>query len=290
MSEQPTPGVVEGTAEHRPQTLTPQAIEAILADFRAWLNEVAEKGLLPEPAPAAAETIDLHTLLGQFIALRHEVNLQTKAVRAQQEQNAQTLDLLRETLDRFHEPGEPVSDNQPSEELVRGQLKTLVELHDALSLASREVQRVREALLPNLDRLAAGPSACLPDEPKIEQSSFLSRLFRSNSEAALRAALNEERQRGEDARQAAQRIRTAVESLITGYTMSLQRLDRALRLHDLEPIPCVGTPFDPDRMEVLEVVPDSGRPSGQVLDEVRRGYLRHGRVFRHAQVRVVKSV
>src|SRR5262249_19562851 len=119
MSEQPTPGFAEGTAEHRPQALTPQFIEAILADFRAWLNEVAERGSLPEPGET--ETIDLHTLLGQFTALRHEVNLQTKAVRAQQEQNTQTLDLLRQTLDQLHKQSEPDKESQPSDELVRGQ-------------------------------------------------------------------------------------------------------------------------------------------------------------------------
>ncbi len=46
--------------------------------------------------------------------------------------------------------------------------------------------------------------------------------------------------------------------------------------HGLEPIPAVGRPFDPDRMEALEVVLDSGRPSGEVVEEVRRGYLWQG--------------
>lgn len=250
------------------------------------MNEAAEKGSQPEPEPAEAETIDLHTLLGQFAALRHEVNLQTKAVRAQQEQNAQTLELLRGTLDDLHKQDESSDDGQPSEELVRGQLKTLMELYDALSLAAREVQRARDTLLLTLERLAAETTAV---EPKTERASLLARLLGGDSETALRKALREERQRAEDARQAAGRVRAALESLVTGYTMSVQRLERALSQHDLEPIPCVGAPFDPERMEVLEVVPDSGRPSGEVLDEVRRGYLRHGRVFRHAQVRVAKS-
>ena len=47
-------------------------------------------------------------------------------------------------------------------------------------------------------------------------------------------------------------------------------------------------PFDPEQMEVLEVVADSGRPSGEVVEEVRRGYLWKDRVFRYAQVRVAK--
>ena len=43
--------------------------------------------------------VDLYTLVGQFTALRQEVNLQTRAVRAQQEQNAETLRQLAEAVD-----------------------------------------------------------------------------------------------------------------------------------------------------------------------------------------------
>ena len=46
--------------------------------------------------------------------------------------------------------------------------------------------------------------------------------------------------------------------------------------------------FDPEQMEVLEVVSGSGRPSGEVIDELRRGYQRRGKLFRYAQVRVAK--
>jgi molecular chaperone GrpE len=70
--------------------------------------------------------------------------------------------------------------------------------------------------------------------------------------------------------------------------MSLQRLERALQQQGLEPIPALGLPFDPETMEVVEVVPGPGRTSTEVIDEVRRGYLRAGRVFRFAQVRVAK--
>ena len=56
----------------------------------------------------------------------------------------------------------------------------------------------------------------------------------------------------------------------------------------LEAIPTVGERFDPERMEVIEVVADSGKPGGEVLEEVRRGYFWRGRLFRYAQVRVAK--
>jgi molecular chaperone GrpE len=70
--------------------------------------------------------------------------------------------------------------------------------------------------------------------------------------------------------------------------MSVQRVERALAQHGLEPIAAAGQPFDPETMEAIEVVEGSGRPGGEVVQEVRRGYVWRGRVFRYAQVRVAK--
>jgi molecular chaperone GrpE len=284
MPDQPTSGLPERIAENRRQGLTPERIEAVLNDFRIWLHDAARKEGEAEPEPTPTESIDLHTLLGQFIALRHEVNLQTKAVRAQQEQNAQTLAALQQSL----ETSQQVRSSAPStgDDATRAHLKTLVELYDALALAEREAQRVRETTLQALERLAASPAL---DELASAEPSLLARLFGGAREAAtLRESLRAERQWHEDARQAATRVRGLFDSLVTGYTMSLQRLERALRQNELEPIPCVGMPFDPERMEALEIVAASDRPSGEVIDEVRRGYLWRGRVFRPAQVRVAK--
>jgi molecular chaperone GrpE len=147
---------------------------------------------------------------------------------------------------------------------------------------------MRETILPSLERLAAVEA---PAETAAEPApSFLGRLFGGAREnAGLRETLLAEWQQREDARQAATQARGLLESLVTGYTMSLQRLERALSQNELEPIPCVGTPFDPERMEALEIVTAGDRPFGEVIDEVRRGYLWRGRVFRHAQVRVAKN-
>src|SRR5439155_5020074 len=46
---------------------------------------------------------------------------------------------------------------QAIDEQVRPLLKALVDLHDALSLASREAQRVQDTLLPALAELATEP-------------------------------------------------------------------------------------------------------------------------------------
>src|SRR5204863_3833237 len=115
------------------------AMDPLLADFRRWLEQLTVPpvdGAARPPPPA--EPVDLHTLLGQFLAVRHEVNLQTKAVRAQQEQNAETLRQLSATLDALERAQEEATESQQQaiDEQVRPLLKVLVNLHDALSPAS----------------------------------------------------------------------------------------------------------------------------------------------------------
>jgi molecular chaperone GrpE len=306
MPEFPSPGVSENSVVGRAEAVSPETIETVLADFRTWLQQTG-----PETTPAttgnqeAGERIDLHTLLGQFVALRHDVNLQTKATRAQQEQSAETLRLLTQALEAL-ERNQALSqqtEQSNTEEVVRPLLKALVDLYDALSLARREVQRVQSVVLPPTGQEPPAPDAPTGATPKetTAKVSWWSRLFgsRQTEEVALakhRQAIADlekqlagERDRRRQAEQSAQQVRQAFDSIITGYTMSLQRVERALQQQELEPIPSTGQPFDPERMEVLEAVDGTGRPAGEVVEEVRRGYVWHGRIFRYAQVRVAKS-
>jgi molecular chaperone GrpE len=108
--------------------------------------------------------------------------------------------------------------------------------------------------------------------------------------ADLQAQRTGQRQAEAERRQAAEQVRQFFTGVVTGYTMSLQRIDRALQQFALEPIACVGQPFDPEIMEVVEVVNEPGRSGTEVLEEVRRGYRWRGRLFRYAQVRVARGV
>lgn len=296
MPEFPPPGVAQDAAERAGQALTPDAVSAVLADFRDWLTalsgaadaEASGTGQRPEDA------IDLHTLLGQFVAVRQEVNLQTRAVRAQQEQNIETLRQLSAALDALRQNqarGEQMR-HQDLDEAIRPLMKTLLDVYDALVLAGREMQRVRETVLSSLEHLAA--PAAIEKEPTpapAAPASFWARLlgFSVPQPMARSEKTTAQQERERLARESSERVRQLLASLLTGYTMSVQRVERALRQHGLEAIPTAGERFDPERMEVVEAVADSGHPSGEVLDEVRRGYLWNGRVFRYAQVRVAKG-
>jgi molecular chaperone GrpE len=291
MSEQPPAGASENAGVGRPAGLTPEAVEAVLADFRAWLREAAGPAAGPEAVPGE-DGVDLHTLVAQFVALRHEVHLQTRAARAQQEQNAEALRQLGQAVAALEqtEPAEPTD-----EELLRPLLKTLVDVHDALSLAGREVQRVQEAVLASMESDAPPPDLPEPTAAPGPRPSVWARWFGQGGEQqeATATFLRETRAasaaRAEKQRQALERVRRLLDSLVTGYTMSVQRVERVLAQSGLEPVPAVGQPFDPERMEVVAVAADSGRPAGEVVAEVRRGYLWRGRVFRYAQVSVAKG-
>jgi molecular chaperone GrpE len=343
MSEFPPPAEPGDAAGARQEGLTPQAIEGVLADFRLWLEQLKDEGRRMKDESGgtslhpssfvlhpSGEPLDLHMLLGQFVALRHEVNLQTKASRAQQEQNTEALRRLGEALEVMEEArAAPVAPAAPSaDESVRPLLKTLVDLYDNLSLARREVQRVQEVLKPILDQFTAVEASgiCEPSQatapagtealssnanashsPTPPRRSFLARWFAAGGEegktlrawqdeaTTLRQQMAAQRQQLQvlneqlaQKRQAAERVRGFVTSLVTGYTMSLQRVERALQQHGLEEIPTVGLPFDPETMEVLEVVHEPGRTTTEVIEEVRRGYRWREKLFRFSQVRVAR--
>ncbi|MHB1423183.1 MAG: nucleotide exchange factor GrpE [Gemmataceae bacterium] len=296
MPEFPPPGFAQDAAERSGQALTPDAVSAVLADFHAWLTALTSatdeqaSEAASVPPEQISDTIDLHTLLGQFIAVRQEVNLQTRAVRTQQEQNSETLRQLTTALDALRQNqarGEEAR-QQSLEESVRPLLKTLIDVYDALALASREMRRLRDTVLPSLEQFTAATSKqAAPPAPL----SFWVRIFHSSAAQTPTRTDNRESQQEREhlARDSAERVRQFLASLLTGYTMSLQRIERSLRQHGLEAIPTKSERFDPERMEVVEAVADSGRPSGEVIEEIRRGYLWNGRVFRYAQVRVAKS-
>jgi molecular chaperone GrpE len=50
----------------------------------------------------------------------------------------------------------------------------------------------------------------------------------------------------------------------------------------------IGEPFDPDRHEAVAVAPSTDRPDGTVVEVIRPGYARDGRVLRPALVAVAQ--
>jgi molecular chaperone GrpE len=187
------------------------------------------------------------------------VNLQTKAARAAVEQNAEVLRQLTEA-----KPAAP-----PEETDLRPLLKAVVDVADVLALSLRQMERMRESVEP---LLAARGEPRVPPRP-----GFFARLFGTRQPTP-----------GVKPDPAADKLRQLAAAAADGYAMSLRRVGRVLPTFGLEPIACQDRAFDPELMEVVEVVGDSGRPPGSVVEEVRPGYLWRGKVFRFAQVKVAR--
>jgi molecular chaperone GrpE len=260
-------------------------VESVLNEFRAWLHQGGAQSDLPS---AEEEAIDLNALLREMVALKHEVNLQTRASRAQLDQNAEAVKQLAQALAAVERQGAE-SQTDGDEGRLRPLLKTMVDVYDALALARREASRVQEIVEPLLP--PEGDAAEPPPEEPSPRRSLLAQWLGggdNGTAAALRHELARHRAALERQRQAGDRARQLLTSLVAGYTMGVQRLERALQQYGLEVMECVGRPFDPERMEAVEVVRENGREPGEVVEEVRRGYVWRGRVFRFAQVRVAK--
>lgn len=69
-----------------------------------------------------------------------------------------------------------------------------------------------------------------------------------------------------------------------GIDLIRQTLLEVLRRRQVEPIPTLGQPFDPETMFALDRHPDTTQPAMTVLQEVVRGYRWGDRILREAQV------
>jgi molecular chaperone GrpE len=79
-----------------------------------------------------------------------------------------------------------------------------------------------------------------------------------------------------------------VRALEEGYRMSLSTLDDLLLRYQVQPIECRGQPFDPRRMNAVDVEETDHAAEGTVLFVYRPGYEWNGEIYRPAQVRVAK--
>jgi len=282
--------------------LTPESIERILANFRDWIGELPpirkepSSNGAPEPEHGSGQ-VDLHTLVGQFVALRHEVNLQTKSTRASLEQNATTLQQLEEAVEEQRGRPEFEPERMDGRDELRPLLKAVVDVYDALALAKRQVERQKDKIIAGLETvmneldIEPPPDAGAPYRPGFWQRVMGGRDPSANTDSLKQwrdRTMRKIQERQQRVGEAAEFVRQAFEGLLTGYAMSLNRIERVLPQFGVVAIDCLGEEFDPEIMEVVEAVAQSGRPAGEVLEEVRRGYIWKETVFRYAQVRVAR--
>ena len=79
-----------------------------------------------------------------------------------------------------------------------------------------------------------------------------------------------------------------VRALEDGYRLTLGYLDDVLAQLQVQPIECLGKPFDPRRMNAVDVEETDRAAEGTVLLVYRAGYEWNGELYRPAQVRVAR--
>jgi molecular chaperone GrpE len=76
------------------------------------------------------------------------------------------------------------------------------------------------------------------------------------------------------------------ESWIEGIVLLDRKLRQLLESEGVTPIEVIGRIFDPREHEAIASVPAPGRPDGEVVAEIQRGYRVRDRVLRPAKVAV----
>lgn len=76
---------------------------------------------------------------------------------------------------------------------------------------------------------------------------------------------------------------------VEGIVLVDRKLRSLLESEGVTPIESIGRPFDPREHEAITSVPNTGRPDGEVVAEIQRGYRLRDRVLRPAMVAVADS-
>lgn len=239
------------------------------------------------------EAVGLYRLVEEFTALRQEIKLQAKGARGLEDQVGGLLPRLDRQVESYDELQRRVAGTLDaatraiSQAAQAGaaagvgsaQLQALAlavaDLDDALDRGRRQMTRAADELLG--DPLP-GVAAAI-DEAYARQSAF-ARWAGRKFFAQVKEALSGEH---------AARRRQLVDALLDGYTLIQQRLARLMAKEEIVRIVVLGQPVDPEQMVVVEAVAADGaaRP-GEVVEEVRRGYLWRGKLLRYAEVKAAR--
>jgi len=255
--------------------------EQVLSRLRQWLDQTqTEVATWEEPMDSEDEStgkrIGLYELAEQLTAMRHDVKLLTKSNRGAEERNEATLLEMHAAIEQFRsvEANEKQAANQAGRPLV----EALVNMDEALTRGRHAIQNAQQKL--RSDVADDFSRRCEQLDQLYRKQAWWRRMLCHSWHAAARELLST---RILDTQQ------TIFESLLEGYDLIHNRLERAFAEQQIIRMDCLGRPCDPNCMTVLETISDRTRPPELVVEEVRPGYYWQGEVFRFAEVKVVAS-
>jgi len=249
----------------------------MLSQMRDWLDEtrtaaVESEGAGSEPAPDLSA--GFYQLVEQLTALRHDLKLLTKAARSGDERHEATLVSMQAAIEQFRaiEPKEA----EAAEKARRPLVEALIDLDEALDRGRRAIETARQRVLEE----ASGELGELRQrlDELYQTQPWWRRVLCHPWHAAAKKIYSD---------RALQTQRGIFDSLLEGYDLIGNRLQRTLAEQAIVRMDCLGRPVDPHSMKVLEVVSDPCRAPGTVVEQLRAGYLWRGKVIRFAEVKAV---
>lgn len=78
-------------------------------------------------------------------------------------------------------------------------------------------------------------------------------------------------------------------TLLEGMEMIRKKLGKIISCEGLCPIEAIGKPFDPNLHDAIQQVETCDYPEGMIIEEIKKGYLINGRLFRPCLVKVACS-
>lgn len=198
--------------------------------------------------PDSLPSFDPYQMVGEWVALRHEVKQQNKLIQSTNLSLQQALDIERSRNEQLQ--------SQQSTATGKGN-------------DDRSLWKDLLSVMDDLDRTIAHNQAQIAaiESPTPPETSFWQRLLSRPSEPSLGASSLESLTSNQEA------IEMIRRSLLT-----------ILRQRQIAPILALEQPFDPECMYAIGRADSDSVPSNHIIQEVVRGYRQGDRILREAQV------
>jgi molecular chaperone GrpE len=281
--------------DHFAEAKTKEALRVlILQRFATWLDDVLaeEKPLEGIAAELLAElydgrdsdttgpaegTYDLHSTWSALTALTQEIKLQGRAFK-QLSDKMEPFAGLDESIDRLlaaHK--DALSDvrriaTEGRTDRTQRESELKREAHDR---ARREIIGI---ITDIRDRLILGQRSAHESQRKLNEYRNSLRLDKFTIGKFLFGKTADKNH-----------MLDIVNSLKKGYRMGLDRIDEALQQLGVNEIICEGKPFDPRKMNAVDIEETAAVPDGIVLEIYRTGYMIDTDVLQTAKVKVARA-
>lgn len=249
--------------------LTAEVRARIIERFEEWLDASLDAGREPDGiaaeilAQAGAEEAppfdDFYSMWAAVTALTQEVRLQGRAFK----QIGSSLEAASGIPEAVAELGRVAGQARQERQERERNLER--------EAGQRATKSILDSLLAQRESLTRGLESARLAGAGASETGLLARWFASAEiERARKAAVE------------------SVTALETGYRLSLEKLDELLGRMDVQPVHCLGQPFDPLAMNAVDIGETDIEPEGTVLAVFRMGYRWRGEVFRPAEVKVAR--